>query len=153
MERFGISPGGQGTELLCFCGVGALLGGIYDLLRLWRILTSPPARRVFWQDLLFFTLAAALTQLLALPVSSGRIRLFHLLAIGLGAFLYLETAGRLTLPLFRLIRRGWDGVCGWIRPLGAPIRSGWQKAGEKGVKILKKVWKKLKNLLHLPHKI
>lgn len=110
MERFGISPGGQGAEFLGFCGVGILLAALYDLFRLWRVLTSPPPRRVFFQDLLFFVLAAALTQLGALPVSRGKIRLFHLLAIGLGGLVYGQTAGRLTLPLFRLIRRGWEGL-------------------------------------------
>lgn len=141
MERFGITPGGQGAQLLQFAGVGILLAVLYDGFRLWRILTSPPPRRVFFQDLVFFVLAAALTQLLALPVSRGRIRLFHLLAIALGGGLYLQTAGRLTGPLFRLIRTGWDRFCGEMTRLGAKYLRFCKKRGKKR-KIYQKKWEK-----------
>lgn len=153
VERFGITPGGQGAQLLQFGGVGILLAVLYDGFRLWRILTSPPPRRVFFQDLVFFVLAAAITQLLALPISRGKIRLFHLLAVVLGGGLYLQTAGRLTGPLFHLIRAGWDRFCGGMTRLWGKWSGQMQKAGQKAQHFSKKVGKKLKNLLHLPHKI
>ena len=45
MERFGITTGGQLLELCRFGGIGVVLAVVYDLFRLTRLLTKPPARR------------------------------------------------------------------------------------------------------------
>lgn len=106
MERFGISVGGQLLEALRFAGVGILLGVWYDLFRLVRLLTAPSARRIFGQDMLFFASSAAITLLLALPISSGRVRAFHLLALMTGFFCYYQTLGRLFYAVAKRIARG-----------------------------------------------
>lgn len=106
MERFGISVGSQLLEAVRFAGVGILLGVWYDLFRLVRLLTAPSARRIFVQDILFFASAAAITLLLALPISSGRVRVFHLLALAVGFFCYYQTVGRLLYTVAKRIARG-----------------------------------------------
>lgn len=95
MERFGLSVGGQLLEAVRFAGIGILLAVVYDLFRLCRLFGTPSPRRVFFEDVLFFALAAALTLLLSLPVSHGVVRVFHLLALTLGFFSYYHTVGRL----------------------------------------------------------
>ncbi len=105
MERFGISVGSQLLEAVRFAGVGILLGVWYDLFRLVRLLTAPSARRIFVQDILFFASSAAVTLLMALSVSSGRVRVFHLLALAAGFFCYYQTVGRLAYAVAkRLVR-------------------------------------------------
>ncbi len=112
MERFGISVGSQLLEAVRFAGVGILLGVWYDLFRLVRLLTAPSARRIFVQDILFFASSAAATLLLALAVSSGRVRVFHLLALAVGFFCYYQTIGRLLYAVAKRIARALSR-CAW----------------------------------------
>ena len=157
MERFGISVSSQLLELLRFAGVGVLLGVLHDLFRLIRLLTKPPARRIFWQDLLFFALAAALTQLLALPISSGRVRLFHLLSLLVGAAAYYLTVGRVIYWLACRLAAGLEAVFAWaqrlFRRIGHRLPRPQGKWRKKGAEIAKKVWKICKNRLQLPRNI
>ncbi len=153
MERFGISVGGQLLEAVRFAGIGVLLGVWYDLFRLVRLLTRPPAWRIFVQDMLYFCSAAAVTMLLALPVSSGRIRLFHLLALTIGAVCYYFTVGRLVYRIARLL----DRVLRWIGRVFGHIfdrLAGW---GGHLCEKLKNIFKKAalfwKNRLQLDHKM
>lgn len=157
MERFGITVGGQLLELLRFAGIGVVLGVLYDLFRILRLLTKPPARRIFFEDLLYFALAAALTQLLALPVSHGRVRLFHLLALLLGFALYYLTAGRLLYWLAGRLVAGLEAVIGWFqrlfRKIAARLPRPQGKWRKKMAEIAKKFLKICKNRLQLPHKV
>ena len=151
MERFGITVSGQLLELCQFGGVGLLLGVVYELFRLLRLLTRATARGVFLQDVLYFVLAAAITQVLALPISSGRVRLVHFLALILGFALYYFTVGQIVYRLMRLVVYG-------VQVLGArlsrPVHSlfAWLAhlltvSGEKMRKIAKKIKKIFKNPL------
>lgn len=150
MERFGITAGGQLLELCRFAGIGVVLGVVYDLFRLLRLLTKPPARRIFLQDLLYFALAAAVTQLLALPISHGRVRVFHLLALAVGAVAYYLTVGRL---LFWLAQHLVAGVEAVFRRVEALLPRPTGKLRKKAAEIAKKIRKICKNRLQLPHNI
>lgn len=105
MERFGLSVGGQMLEAVRFAGIGILLAVVYDLFRLCRLFGTPSPHRVFFEDVLFFALAAVLTLLLSLPVSHGVVRVFHLLALTLGFFSYYHTVGRLIYTAARRLTR------------------------------------------------
>lgn len=158
MERFGISVGGQLLEAVRFAGVGILLGVWYDLFRLFRLLTRPPARRIFVQDLLFFAGAAAITLLLSLPISSGWVRVYHLMALAVGFFCYYQTVGRLiyatarallrlnervNLRLRRLFRRGRARMQDRMEA----ARCRWrEKHPKKSVKSVQKKQKNFKNV-------
>ena len=111
MERFGITAWGQTRELLWFVAVGLLLGLWYELFRVWRLFGRHTARRIFFQDIAAAVGAALITQLLALPISSGRVRVVHLLCLLLGWAAYYGTLGRLIYGVLRFaarrIRRGW----------------------------------------------
>ena len=165
MERFGISVGGQLLEMVRFAGVGILIGIWYDGFRLFRLVNRPSAWRVFWQDLLFFAGAAAITLLLSLPISSGRVRLFHLMALAIGFTCYYQTVGRLIYVTARWLVRlmGWlsglarrlsDRVGGGVRRrLTAPRSRAQVKKEKKPAKSAKKVQKNLKNRLKLSRKV
>ncbi|MBO5797019.1 MAG: spore cortex biosynthesis protein YabQ [Clostridia bacterium] len=150
MERFGITTGGQLLELCRFAGIGVVLGVVYDLFRLIRLLTKPPARRIFLQDLLYFALAAALTQVLALPVSHGRVRVFHLLALAVGATAYYLTVGRLVYWLAQHLVVGIEAV---LQKISARLPRPTGKYRKKVKKTAKKVWNFFKNRLQPPHNI
>ena len=99
MERFGVTVAGQTREWLLFLAVGAVLGVWYDGFRVARLFGRPTAWRVFWQDVAVAVGAAFFTMTAALPISSGQVRLLHLVAILLGALVYYLTVGRLVYAL------------------------------------------------------
>ena len=135
MERFGISVAGQSQELLWFLAVGALLGVWYELFRTGRLIVPPSARRVFLEDVMAAAGAAFITQAAALPISSGRVRLAHLLCLLCGAVLYYVTVGKLIHAvlrfLVRLAEKGGEAVTEVLR---------------RGKRKIKKFAKKHKNL-------
>lgn len=111
MERFGISVAGQTWELVWFAAVGAILGVWYELFRIGRLLAPPSARRVFAEDVAAAVGAAFITQAAALPISSGRVRLLHLLSLLCGATVYYVTVGRLIHGCLRRVVRVIATVC------------------------------------------
>ncbi len=140
MERFGISVAGQTQELLWFLAVGVLLGIWYELFRTGRLVVPPSAHRVFFEDVVAAAGAAFITQAAALPISSGRVRLAHLLCLLCGAVLYYLTLGRLIHTVLRLlVRLGEKG--------GEAVSRFW-RCGETKIKnICKKAIKSCKKPL------
>lgn len=95
---------------------GVLYGMIYDVLRIFRIAVKHKAIAVFIEDLLFFTVIAFLTFLLALAQERGEIRFYHILGETLGFVIYYLTLGEAVLLaadriiallrfIFRLVNR------------------------------------------------
>lgn len=157
MERFGITVGGQLLEAVRFAGVGVLLGLWYDVFRLLRLLTRPNARRIFLHDLLFFASAAAVTLLCSLPISSGHIRLFHLLSVAVGFVAYYQTVGRLVYAVARLLVRllEWFGRLlhgAWVK-ITETVAHLWAKRPKAAVIWHKKMQKNFKNRLKLSRKV
>lgn len=105
MERFGISVAGQTRELVWFLAVGVLLGVWYEVFRTGRLIVPPSAHRVFFEDIAVGIGAAFITQAAALPISSGRVRLVHLLCLLCGAAAYYFTVGRLIHAVLRVTVR------------------------------------------------
>ena len=112
----------QYQTALLSVGFGTLLGLVYDAFRLFR-LACGRKRGVFWQDLLFFVVAAFLTVLFLLTVNRGSLRLFILLAMAVGFFIYYYTFSRLVMRggalLFSGVRRLLLCLAG---VLSAPLR-------------------------------
>lgn len=98
-------------EWTLFLAVGALLGVWYDLFRVGRLFGRPTALRVFFQDVIAAAGAAFLTVLAALPISNGRVRLLHLVAVFLGASVYYLTIGRLLYCILRWMMQRYARVC------------------------------------------
>ncbi len=140
MERFGISVAGQTQELLWFLAVGVLLGVWYELFRTGRLIVPPSTHRVFLEDVAAAVGAAFITQATALPISSGRVRLAHLLCLLCGAALYYFTVGRLIHAVLRFLVR--------LAEKGGEAASRFLRCGEVKIKnICKKVIKSCKKPL------
>lgn len=132
MERFGISVAGQTRELLWFLAVGVLLGVWYEVFRTGRLLVPPSAFRVFCEDVVAAVGAAFITQAAALPISSGRVRLVHLLCLLCGGAAYYFTLGRLIHAVLRGIVRvaeiGGNQVTRFSRRVSGKIKNICKKA-------------------------
>lgn len=140
MERFGISVAGQTRELLWFMAVGVLLGIWYEVFRTGRLIVPPSAHRVFFEDIAVGIGAAFITQAAALPISSGRVRLVHLLCLLCGAAAYYFTAGRLIHAVLRVAVRSAERV-------GERIKGVFLRTAEKIKNICKKALKNCKKPL------
>ena len=73
--------------------LGALLGMMYDLFRIFRIAVPTPNFAAVAEDILFFLLSAFLSFGFILSVNYGQVRFFILLGEGLGFLLYYLTVG------------------------------------------------------------
>ena len=69
--------------------LGALLGMMYDLFRIFRIAVPTPNFAAVAEDILFFLLSAFLSFGFILSVNYGQVRFFILLGEGLGFFIIL----------------------------------------------------------------
>ncbi len=85
------SIGAQTAIFLKTVGFGFLLGAGYDLLRLVRMLLR--ARRIAIWDICFGAFSGAATFLFALTQNGGKVRVFFLLAVGVGIAVWYCTAG------------------------------------------------------------
>ena len=146
MERFGITVSGQRLELIRFAVVGITLGAWYDVFRLLRLVVHPRPWRIFFQDLLFFASAAAVTLLAALPISSGVIRPSHLLALVVGFTVYYHTVGRLLYQTMRLFVR-------FLEELAHKLACGVRRLTEPFLRFTKKVLQICKNRLQVDSKV
>ncbi len=88
-----------------FCSVlcGAVLFFVYDLFRLIRQIADPGRMIVHLHDLLFWIMALTVTFFTVLYINNGSVRLYELLGIALGAFLYGFMLSELILKLLRQI--------------------------------------------------
>ncbi len=117
--------------------IGFLLGAVYDIFRIRRIAFLPkqenetkaePADKqkragnvkgkidcllIFLEDIFFFTFAAVLMVLLMYKLNGGRVRIFTLIPLVLGFFVYRITVGKLVIRcaeiiigfIYKLVRR------------------------------------------------
>ncbi len=71
--------------------VGILLGFIYDIFRLYRIMLSYGTAAIAFQDAAYCIIAGGSIFLFFMSESSGEIRLYALFAMALGAWMYFKT--------------------------------------------------------------
>lgn len=97
--------GGFMPGFLLSLGAGVLLGAFYDSLRVLRMVLGGGKRRQFFMDLLFMTVAAPVTFLVALAAEAGQLRFYILAGEGIGLCLWALTFGELTVWAAQLISR------------------------------------------------
>lgn len=110
----GITNGGQLNELFLAGGLGFLLGALYDVFRVIRLMMKPSAKWVFVQDLLFFIISAVVTFLFALGINGGELRLYLFLGLIVGFVAYLCTLGRVVVRCARGVITGIVFVWHWF---------------------------------------
>lgn len=75
-------------------GFGFLLGLLYDILKIIRVLIIKSNRAVIIQDVVYFLLCSLLTFLFLLVVNNGKFRFNVFVALAFGFFVYYLTLGR-----------------------------------------------------------
>lgn len=143
----------QARVFLLSLGFGFILGILYDVFRIVRLVVSPGRRIVIIYDVVYVALSAVLSFLFFLAVNDGSVRAFSLFALLLGWLVYYLSLGifvikisealvRFTRRLIYLITRPFVFVFGIIRRLLRRFRRFLSKN-------IKKLLKKSKFLLKL----
>ncbi len=141
-------------------GMGFLLGVLYDVLRVIRLVVSRGKAAVYCFDIIFIALAAVLSYLFMLAVNMGAVRAYIVIAELMGFICYYLSFGvfvvRLCDKLAELIRRFFTAVGRAVKkPLSAILGFLRRIFGRIKVRIRKKSQnnkKTLKKLLHI-HKL
>lgn len=97
--------------------VGAVLGVVYDLFRIFRMTVRCGTVHIFVQDCIYYFFCGLVTFSFMLSSSAGQIRFFILLGELLGAVLYLTTLGVLVMKVSSGIIRFVHWLLGWIYKL------------------------------------
>ena len=139
-----VSVTGQMLTFLISCLVGAALGLLYDLFRIFRIIVPCSRLAVLLLDVLFFIMCTVVTFLFALLSNSGTVRFFILEGEVIGAVLYALTLG---IPLMRLTRKLADRAKRKLRVCGERLRPHVEQFGGRVGSGLKNQASKIKNLL------
>lgn len=129
------SPVSAGIGMLAFLAAGVILSAAYDVLRIWRAMFRSGKRAVLIQDFLYMCLAACASFLVCLGVCFGELRLYLFCCEALGWALWHETAGRVTVPLFRKLFRFL------YAHLFDPLSAQMHKAAARAEKILRRAVK------------
>lgn len=138
---------------LLSCGVGFLLGILYDVFRLVRMAFFSHKAVVFFQDVLYFTLCACLTFLFVLTMNYGEIRGYVILGEALGWIIYYYSVGamifRVSGQIVKLCRRVAAFV---LLALSAPFRLVFLIFG-KIADFIVKITKKMFDFFHINFRI
>lgn len=87
------SLSGQFFVFLYSLALGLVLGIIYDILRIIRMVINLKNIAIFMQDFLYFILSAVLTFIFVLGLNSGNSRFYILAGEGIGWIVYHITLG------------------------------------------------------------
>lgn len=113
----------QTRVFLYSIGLGMLLGLVYDVFRIIRLIIGNKRNAVFFQDFIFFVLSTFFAFLFFLVINNGRLRFFEYLAMVLGFFSYYFTVGSVLINLSSVvipsIKSAFRAVA---RVISAPIR-------------------------------
>ena len=143
----------QSRIFLLSVGFGFVLGILYDVFRIVRLVVSPGKRLVAVYDVVYVILCAFLSFLFFLTVNNGAVRGYALFALLLGWAVYYLSLGifvvKLTSFLVNLTRRIFSAI---MRPVNSFLRFAGKKLLRLRtflIKNTKKIQKKFKLLLKL----
>ncbi len=95
--------------------LGAALGMVYDLFRVFRVAVPLPAGVIVAEDVLYFVFSGFVSFFFAMTVNFGQIRFFILLGEAIGFLLYYLTLGVLVM---RCAQKIIDAVWWLLRLMG-----------------------------------
>lgn len=125
---------------LLAAAAGVLLGALYDVLRVYRILFRPPKGLVFALDVFTLCAAAIVTFLTSLAASRGVLRFYLFLGEAAGWAAYASTVGRVTVFLARGLLRLLERLV--FRPLRR-LRGALRAAAGRACRAARDLWKKI----------
>lgn len=143
---YGVSVETKLFLISCLIGVG--FGICYDILRIIRIIIPHKKVFVFIEDFFFMLFCAFWYFLFINDFAKGRIRVFLLIGIALGSFIYLFSIGNLTKRLAKVLHKLFAKVYfkvkyKFITPIYTKVR---QKICEKQTRFIKNVKSRKKSL-------
>ena len=97
--------------------IGAVLGVVYDLFRIFRMTVHCGSVSIFIQDCIYYFFCGLVTFSFMLNSSAGQIRFFILLGELLGAVIYLTTLGVLVMKVSSGVIRFIRWLLGWVYKL------------------------------------
>ncbi len=147
------------TEIFFYSlGFGFLLGILYDIFRLVRLIISRSKGFTFFMDLLYFAVCSLLVFCFILAVDSGRVRLYAVTGEALGWLIYYFSFGavaiRLSNAVIGFFRRVKYAVSRRIKKISGKFFRKVGKIRGKCKKIIRKSDKKAKfNLQKYRHMV
>lgn len=150
----------QQTQLFLYAfGFGFVLGVLYDVFRIIRLILSGGKSAVFVADILYLAVCTLLTFYFALVLNSGVLRGYILAGEILGWLVYYFSLGVIVVRISnRVISTCRKALSGFIRLLRRPIkfvvrklRNCSKKITSKLTKINRKTYKKFKFHLQKRH--
>jgi hypothetical protein len=122
----------QVEGFLYACGLGFLLGGIYEIFRTVHLLFPPSARGCFIQDVGFCLIATLLTFFGFLAIADGNLYPYLFIGEGIGFFAFYKTMGHFIHIVLSWIIGGILYVMKWLRqkffiPLGKVLDALFEK--------------------------
>lgn len=159
----GFTNAEQLWEVFLSGGMGFLLGGYYDVFRIWRKMSHSSTLSVFFQDCFFFVTSAVVLFLFSLSMTDGVVRAYVVAGAVAGFVAYRHTVGNILLHavslVLRWLSRGKAWLCGillvpfsWLKThLGCACGKVWKKCrktAKKSKEILKKGLQPVRKLLY-----
>lgn len=146
-----ISNINQTTAMLYAFLLGGILGVVYDVFKLDRIVFRRSTVTVFFEDMAFWFIAAFLTFCLLLIAANGQVRFYVIFFVFLSFFIYYFTLSRFVLfltpyikKLSRKTSKRYNEGIKFVAKIDAVIIN-FLKRVEKCFKIGKKCPKNIKN--------
>ena len=94
----------RGTAFLASLAVGCIIGLIYDVFRLVRVVYSGGRIKLFFEDVLFCVMSALVFTVFMFNVNMGVIRMFTAVGVLMGFFAYRFSVGMFTVPAARWLK-------------------------------------------------
>ncbi|MDD3192389.1 MAG: spore cortex biosynthesis protein YabQ [Oscillospiraceae bacterium] len=128
--------------------LGAALGVVYDLFRIFRIAIPLPASAVVAEDVIYFVFCGFVSFFFAMTVNFGQVRFFILLGETLGFLLYYLTVGALVMKCAKKIIAAirWILLAVW-KWLLRPVVQIFFWIGKKSGRIFGKIGKNMKKVV------
>lgn len=95
----------SGAVFLYACLCGAVIGAIYDVFRILRVIWYGGRIKHFFEDFLFCLIAAIVFTVFSYNAAMGSVRLFSAIGVAFGFFAYRFSLGLLSVPLAKRLRK------------------------------------------------
>jgi len=118
-----LSMSGQAWLFLSTVLVGAAIGLLYDVFRIFRKTARHSGLAVTLEDLFFWVAATGLTFYYMLHRNYGEIRVFSMVGVAIGLVLYLATVSRFVIIVFvAVVNYMKRVVAAVVRIISVPVR-------------------------------
>ena len=94
----------RGAAFLASLVVGCIIGVIYDVFRLIRVVYTGGRVKLFFEDVLFCVMSAGVFAVFMFNANMGVIRMFAAIGALIGFFAYRFSVGLLTVPMAKKLK-------------------------------------------------